>query len=589
MQRIGIKPASIESIAKENPTKGLPKPEQGAELVIGLVTPLGVDGEAVVKMLTKVLDQEVNYSTQPIHLIADLEKSEVIGPMPAAGIERIRTKIEQGNKLRSSLGRNDIFALYAVKAVFERRAAMVGRKVEAPPEELLTIPPSGRTAFVIRSFKRPEEIRKLRRIYGPWVLIISAFTPRNARLAHILEELSEEGSVRGVKQKRTAHPEVAELLERDAREEDDTTFGQDARAAFAEADLFIDLTANPENELRRFVRLIFQDRTSTPTKDEYAMFHARAAGLRSSSPFRQVGSAITDDSGELISAGTNEVPRVHGGYEWDESSMTASTKPDNRDLGQIEGKTLGEVMRKRELIVDTLEHLAKAQDPVVLSVEALELLKQHDPAFIERLRVKELRGSDLANVIEYQRSVHAEMAALLNALAHGSNVRNSTMYSTSFPCHICAKHILAAGIKRLVYIEPYPKSRAQHFYPEAIRVDREGEGKGAVEFDPFIGIGPNLFQHLFEANQDERIRKEDGTIKRWEGGVGALPRVGHDDQILANPQAIRSSELAALKDLYDAEPLEKKAPQADGEGSVAAGANAREEGEPKVSETKPSG
>ncbi|MDN3612645.1 hypothetical protein QWZ16_23945 [Vibrio ostreicida] len=26
-----------------------------------------------------------------------------------------------------------------------------------------------------------------------------------------------------------------------------------------------------------------------------------------------------------------------------------------------------------------------------------------------------------------------------------------------FPCHNCAKHIVASGIKRVVYVEPYPK------------------------------------------------------------------------------------------------------------------------------------
>ena len=42
------------------------------------------------------------------------------------------------------------------------------------------------------------------------------------------------------------------------------------------------------------------------------------------------------------------------------------------------------------------------------------------------------------------------------------------MYVTTFPCHNCAKHIIAAGLERVVYLEPYPKSRAKTLYDEDI-------------------------------------------------------------------------------------------------------------------------
>jgi deoxycytidylate deaminase len=31
----------------------------------------------------------------------------------------------------------------------------------------------------------------------------------------------------------------------------------------------------------------------------------------------------------------------------------------------------------------------------------------------------------------------------------------------SFPCHMCARHIIATGLREVVYIEPYPKSVAK--------------------------------------------------------------------------------------------------------------------------------
>src|SRR5205823_8721516 len=61
--------------------------------------------------------------------------------------------------------------------------------------------------------------------------------------------------------------------------------------------------------------------------------------------------------------------------------------------------------------------------------------------------------SQIRNLIEFGRAVHAEMAALIDAARRGVSVAGCTMYVTTFPCHLCARHIVAAGIKRLVYIE----------------------------------------------------------------------------------------------------------------------------------------
>jgi cytidine deaminase len=58
----------------------------------------------------------------------------------------------------------------------------------------------------------------------------------------------------------------------------------------------------------------------------------------------------------------------------------------------------------------------------------------------------ELKRSYIMNIIEFGRTVHAEMAALIDALRRGVNIKGSTLYVTTFPCHECARHIVAAGI-----------------------------------------------------------------------------------------------------------------------------------------------
>ncbi len=67
-------------------------------------------------------------------------------------------------------------------------------------------------------------------------------------------------------------------------------------------------------------------------------------------------------------------------------------------------------------------------------------------------------GSSLKKLTEYGRPVHAEMSALMSCAKNGISVDGATLYCSTFPCHNYAKHIISAGIKRIVYIEPYPKS-----------------------------------------------------------------------------------------------------------------------------------
>ncbi|MCP2807341.1 deaminase, partial [Salmonella enterica subsp. enterica serovar Typhimurium] len=74
--------------------------------------------------------------------------------------------------------------------------------------------------------------------------------------------------------------------------------------------------------------------------------------------------------------------------------------------------------------------------------------------------LKLLKDTGLLGITEYGRAVHAEMEALLSAARNGIAIRGGTLYTTTYPCHNCAKHIVAAGIKKVKFVEPYPKSYA---------------------------------------------------------------------------------------------------------------------------------
>lgn len=85
------------------------------------------------------------------------------------------------------------------------------------------------------------------------------------------------------------------------------------------------------------------------------------------------------------------------------------------------------------------------------------------------------------------------MEALLACDRAGVSPRGGTRYTTTFPCRNCTEHIVAKGIERLVYVEPYPKSKADERNGDSIAIDAPSVGK--VQFQPFerlfLGTGWN--------------------------------------------------------------------------------------------------
>jgi len=68
---------------------------------------------------------------------------------------------------------------------------------------------------------------------------------------------------------------------------------------------------------------------------------------------------------------------------------------------------------------------------------------------------------------ELCRGLHAEQNAIIQAAYHGVSIRGADLYSTTFPCVICSKMLINAGIKRIFYDEGYPDELAKNMLEEA--------------------------------------------------------------------------------------------------------------------------
>jgi dCMP deaminase len=68
---------------------------------------------------------------------------------------------------------------------------------------------------------------------------------------------------------------------------------------------------------------------------------------------------------------------------------------------------------------------------------------------------------------ELCRGIHAEQNAIVQAAAFGVCIQDSTLYCTHFPCTLCTKVIINAGIRKLVVREAYPDQLSQEMLQEA--------------------------------------------------------------------------------------------------------------------------
>ena len=246
------------------------------------------------------------------------------------------------------------------------------------------------------------------------------------------------------------------------------------------------------------------------------MFHAKVAALRSADLSRQVGAVIASPSGEILASGCNEVPAVGGGSVWECEVQNGRT--DNRAF--VIGYD-SSVRMAHELIAEVVSRFQKENwfsaaradmDPDELAKEAL--FTGTPPP---------LRGTRAASIIEFGRIVHAEMAAVCDAARRGISILGATLYCTTFPCHMCARHLIASGLVKVVYIEPYPKSLAKELYEASIRLDYEpASAEPAVEFIPFTGVAPRRYLQLFEMTK--KRKDETGRAAIWKATT-AIPKV----------------------------------------------------------------
>lgn len=287
-----------------------------SELFIGLVGPCGTDLKAASDHIGSSLLNSFGYKAHYIKLSELLLKAKAcaaVVPVGASEFQRIEKLMNAGDDLRTRLRDGSAVARLAVNHVSAVRKSISGDAA---------IPAFG-NAFIFDSLKHPDEIDFFRNIYGQSFWVISVYEPYKDRIEYLVKKNRKTAKTKiplltTAKEVEEMQAQAANLLEVD-KGLPQKKFGQNVGKAFHLADVFISKRNeertgfNLEEQIDRFLGVLFGAPFVTPTKDEFGSFYAQAAALRSADLSRQVGAVITTAEGELISSGCNEVPLAGGG------------------------------------------------------------------------------------------------------------------------------------------------------------------------------------------------------------------------------------------------------------------------------------
>ncbi|RKY18163.1 MAG: hypothetical protein DRP63_02505 [Planctomycetota bacterium] len=245
-----------------------------------------------------------------------------------------------------------------------------------------------------------------------------------------------------------------EIEQRDREETDNAglpvAHGQQVEACVDMADVVI---RNPNVEeasidtalrkkIEQYIEPLLDPGIRGPFEDEFFMTMAYVASTRSECLKRRVGACIVADKTDSVFVGWNHAP--------DEEC----------------------VRKYRQCYRDYLKK--KVKKCPVCGRDIFECQDKGHRAFIR--------------LLDRCRAIHAEQSALLQATKSGVSVSGGVLYCTTMPCLTCAKLLIEAGIKRVIYVEPYPDK-------DSFKLLRDTFGaENVVEFE---GIKAPAFMQVF--------------------------------------------------------------------------------------------
>lgn len=272
--------------------------------------------------------------------------------------------------------------------------------------------------FIVDSIRNTHEIEALKESFSSFYLF-AIWAGKDIRWKRVKDIYKKNMSIFDLDDKR------------DKDEKDES--GQQITLCYQMADIIIlneidiptlesEAFKNLQKIVEKYLRFIEHKEHFEPDEMETLMSMAYANSMRSSCTQRKVGALIIDDYGNVFSSGFNEVP------------------VSQRSCKIVYGKCYRKFLR--DDIKNKLNQELKNDE---LTDRISGIIK------------------DNSKMLDYCRALHAEENAIINMarLSVSTDFSKSTLYTTTYPCNLCANKIAQVGIKKIVYFEPYPQEEAK--------------------------------------------------------------------------------------------------------------------------------
>jgi deoxycytidylate deaminase len=327
---------------------------------------------------------------------------------------------------------------------------------------------------VIDAIRNTGEIDFLRDRFGDRFFLFAIYAPANVRWERV-----RDGYV-------SLDMDEQDFLSDDRRDtNEETPHGQQVELCVDRSDVFL---RNSENlsKLQRtqqlkkkvddYVRLLTREAPRYPTQEEVLMNVAFSAAHSTRCLKRQVGAVIATERGEPISVGFNENPD--------------KIRPCIDEFGEC----YRDRIRNEHFLnlADSKTSCPKCGTPIERMIGPpwrCAICNSNLEAFFFPDRA-----------MKWCTALHAEERAIINA--HGRDLKASIIFTTAFPCFLCAEKIIQAGVSRIVFADPYPDIYSAELLELAdppIEVERF-EGVRSGSFDRIFG----RIRELKEAEVDEQ-------------------------------------------------------------------------------------
>lgn len=259
--------------------------------------------------------------------------------------------------------------------------------------------------------------------------------------------------------------------ERDSEDKDDRPYGQQVGRCVSEADyVFLNEKelGSSDRRIAEFTSVLYKDIEimqgkpggRSPFPVEVYMAQAYALSFRSKCLKRYVGAVIVGRNGLPVSSGFNENP--------------LRMRPCVEEFGYC---------FKDDIMHKELEELPHVFCPNCgqKNSELKKPWRCSKPSCGENLKIRLYPSRNM----EKCTALHAEDRAIRGL--PGGKAIGATMYQTTFPCLQCARYIVDAGIKNVVFVEAYPVKESAYY----LKINN-------VAVYPFNGFKARAFNLIFK-------------------------------------------------------------------------------------------